>query len=266
MPDKSHRFKTNRRLKSQTKELGWGGGRDWRPDIEQNDGIEIGNESVYPQRGPNIPTEGLVSYWDLNAGSGNSITDSKGTHDGTIHNATWATDDGRDGPTLQFDGHNDYIVLNGWSGITGSNPRTWAIWFKSGTPRDHRLISYGANNTGRKYEIRIDDENGDVLRVENADGQKFGSVNVIDGHWHLLTVVFPSGGSAVHDHSLYVDAALDSNTGGGNQSLNTATSTNVFFGKSHWHDDDTKGRIGAVYAYDRELSQSAVQTLYDETK
>ncbi|CDK38274.1 LamG domain-containing protein [Halorubrum sp. AJ67] len=266
MPGESHRFTTNRRLKSNTKELGWGGDRDWQPDIEENDEIEINSGSVFPWAGPNIPTEGLVSYWDLNAGSGNSITDIEGSHNGSIHNATWTTDSERDGSVLQFDGGNDYIVLNGWSGITGTHPRTWAIWFKSGSSRDHRLISYGANTYGNKYDIRIDDANGDVLRVENANGQKYGSVDVIDGQWHLLTVVFPSGGSAVHDHSLYVDATLDSNTGGGNQSLNTATSTNVFFGKSHWHADDTKGRIGAVYAYDRELSQSAIQTLYDETK
>jgi hypothetical protein len=266
MSDGPPSFTTNRRTKSQADALGWGGNRDWNSDIGENNGVVINSQSIVPQSGPDIPTEGLVSYWNLASGSGRSLTDTVGTHDGTIHNAGWTTDGTRDGPVLQFDGGNDYVILNGWTGITGTHARTWAIWFKSGNSRDHRLISYGLNNYGRKYDIRIDANNGDVLRVENANGQKYGSLNVIDSKWHLLTVVFPAGGSSVQDHSLYVDAQLDSRTGGGNQSLNTATSTDVFIGKSHWHGDDTKGLIGSVYAYDRELPQADIQRIYDETK
>lgn len=234
-------------------------------DINESTDLTVKSNNVVPEIGPDIPMDGLVSYWNMDTGAGSSLIDIENGRDGTIHNAAWKTDSER-GTVLNFDGNNDYVVLNGWSGITNRQPRTWAIWFKSSSSRDHRIVSYGVNTTGRKYDIRIDTKNGDVLRVENADGQKIGSRSVIDGNWHLLTVVFPADGSAVHDHSLYVDAQLEAETSGTDQTLNTASSTDVFIGKSHWHDDDTEGSIGGVYAYNRGLPQEDIQKLYTETR
>ena len=52
------------------------------------------------------PTDGLISHWLLNEGSGATANDSNANNnDGAINGASW------DGSTLVFDGSNDYVNL-----------------------------------------------------------------------------------------------------------------------------------------------------------
>lgn len=207
----------------------------------------------------------LEAYWPLDEFSGAS----------TAHDVSGNNRDGtNNGPTTGEPGilgtaayyfnrsEGDYVQTN-WSGITGTTARTWNFWFKSSDDTiDQRMISYGANNSGEKYDIRCDNGNGNVLRVENSGGQAYGSTKIADGSWHMCTVVFPSGGSDVQDHRLYVDGSQES-IGGGSQSLNTASSTDVRIGQSHFHGDTVEGKLEAIRAYNRELSGSEIQALYD---
>jgi len=58
---------------------------------------------------PSIPTEGLISYWGFNEGSGSTAYDSVNANNGTIYGATWTTS--IVGYALSFDGVNDYIEV-----------------------------------------------------------------------------------------------------------------------------------------------------------
>lgn len=198
----------------------------------------------------------------LDEGSGSTATGfSDYSRDGSVNGATWTS--GRYGQALSFDGSDDYVQIDGWNGITGKTGRTWNLWFKSSSSQDQRMISYGFNNNGEKYDIRVDSGNGDVLRVENSGGQKYGSTNIVDGQWHMLTVVCSNPCEDVQDHRLYVDGSLETNTGGGSQSLNTASSNNVWIGQSHFHGDTVNGKIDEVKAYSRAISQEKIRNLYN---
>jgi hypothetical protein len=172
----------------------------------------------------------LQAYWAFGEGSGDVAVDGSGNgNDGTLINmedADWV-----DGGGLEFDGVDEYVVITGYKGILGTQERTVEVDFKStNTGALNPIISWGSSGIGEKYVIRSDPGNGNVLRVENDGGQKYGSINIVDGLWHHLVVVFPPNSTDVQDHLLYVDGILDSNTGGGAQSLNTVSGFDVRIG------------------------------------
>ncbi len=91
---------------------------------------------------------GLVSYWQFDDASGNTLTDEMGIHHGTIEGASW--DSGLVGGALSFDGINDYISIS--ENIFGYGNFTMAAWFRANLT-DH---SYGIFQTGMGY-MEIED-------------------------------------------------------------------------------------------------------------
>lgn len=205
---------------------------------------------------------GLHGWWTFDAGFSNRAGDySSHGRTADFKNGATTTTGGYDGRGFQGDGTDNYAVVPNWKGITGRTPRTWMCWFKSGSNTNQRFISYGTNNSGQKYDIRTDSNNGNVLRVENAGGQKYGSTAITDGNWHHLAVVFPDGGTDVQDHDLYVDGALETTTGGGSQSLDTAAGNDLWLGASSHHGNHIDGVLDSVRGYARELTQSEIQDI-----
>ena len=118
------------------------------------------------------------------------------------------------GNGLEYDGNDDNIVVTGYNGIGGTDPRTTVFWFKSDAVREHSWIKWGVNTAGQKYYIRAHIRgDGCNLRVEVNGGNNFGTDNVCDGEWHHLAVVLPEGSDSVKDHDLYVDGKLQEKEG-----------------------------------------------------
>ncbi len=118
------------------------------------------------------------------------------------------------GNALEYDGSDDNVIVTGFKGIGGTDPRTTVFWFKSDVVREHSWVKWGINSPEQKYYIRSHIR-GDAcnLRVEVNGGQNFGMDNVCDGEWHHCAVVFPEGSDAVKDHDLYVDGKLQDKEG-----------------------------------------------------
>ncbi len=72
------------------------------------------------------PAAGLVAYWPMNEGAGNTIMDASGNgHTGTLVNGTqWGP-----GPGLAFDGYDDYVDVGSFD-VTGSE-LTISAWVRS---------------------------------------------------------------------------------------------------------------------------------------
>lgn len=118
------------------------------------------------------------------------------------------------GKGLEYDGSDDNVIVTGYNGIGGTEPRTTVFWFKSTTVRDHSWVKWGVNVAGQKYYIRAHIRGNECnLRVEVNGGNNFGTDNVCDGEWHHCAVVFPIGSDAVKDHDLYVDGKLQEKEG-----------------------------------------------------
>ena len=94
----------------------------------------------------------LVSYWELDEGTGTTTADSDASRTGTLQNgATWTT--GRDGTAVNMDGVDDYISLPQIE-VTGS-AITLSAWVKNSsfpTGVNQRFISKAIDSTeGRTY-------------------------------------------------------------------------------------------------------------------
>lgn len=122
--------------------------------------------------------------------------------------------EGQFGKALEYDGVDDNLIVTGYNGIGGTEPRTTVFWFKSDVVREHSWVKWGINSPEQKYYIRSHLRGGECnLRVEVNGGQNYGIDNVCDGEWHHCAVVFPEGSDAVKDHDLYVDGKLQSKEG-----------------------------------------------------
>ncbi len=147
--------------------------------------------------------------------------------DGKLIGATYVN--GVFGKALEYDGNDDNLIVTGYTGIGGTDPRTTVFWFKTSTVREHSWVKWGINSSTQKYYIRAHVRGNECnLRVEVNGGNNFGTDNVCDGEWHHCAVVFPKGSSAVKDHDLYVDGVLqekegtefDTNTNNATQEVN----------------------------------------------
>ncbi len=122
--------------------------------------------------------------------------------------------EGMFGKALEYDGTDDNLIVTGYNGIGGTDPRTTVFWFKSDVVRDHSWVKWGVNASTQKYYIRSHVRGNECnLRVEVNGGNNFGTDNVCDGEWHHCAVVFPKGSDAVKDHDLYVDGKLQAKEG-----------------------------------------------------
>ena len=123
--------------------------------------------------------------------------------------------DGMFGGALEYDGVDDNLIVTGYNGIGGTEPRTTVFWFKSDVVRDHSWVKWGINVSTEKYYIRAHPRGAECnLRVEVNGGNNFGTDNVCDGEWHHCAVVLPEGSDMVKDHDLYVDGELQEKEGG----------------------------------------------------
>ena len=149
----------------------------------------------------------------FNKGNGNVAKDISGNgRDGDITGAKYVK--GVIGDGLEYDGVDDNLIVTGYNGIGGTDPRTTVFWFKTTTVRDHSWVKWGVNSPSQKYYIRAHVRGDECnLRVEVNSGNNFGTDNVCDGEWHHCAVVLPKGSDAVKDHDLYVDGKLQEKEG-----------------------------------------------------
>ena len=143
--------------------------------------------------------DGLIAYWKLDEGEGDTAYDSVGDNDGVIHNgARWVL--GKVGSALSFDGDDDRVRLP--SRVISGDTLTVNLWMK--TDDDYFSLISGANGTfdneyGLNLFVRI------VLGYHDSHGSNSYYSNIIidDNSWHMISVV-----SEVSGTTFYVDGKL----------------------------------------------------------
>ena len=187
-----------------------------------------------------------VSYVDN--GTGNNINfqscrmDSYyWSFDGTLNddlcfNGKWETNtneqykpnyvQGISGEAISFDGIDDYISIQGFKGVLGTQSRTCSAWIKtesgtSGSLTYDQIFSWGKvddfgnTSSGSSWVVRL--YQADINSPAFLRADVFGSgINATttplnDGQWHHIAVVLDSDGlPIVSDIKLYVDGILQS--------------------------------------------------------
>ncbi len=208
-------------------------------------------------------SDGLVGYWNMDAGTGTSVADISGNNQtGTLGSGssapTWST--GKFGSALLFDGTNDYVGFNASvDPVTGGNPRTISAWVYT-TAQNAALVSWGSYSTGQSMELSTNGNGDIILQFYNAgivddDGQS------VTNKW--THVVATCTGNTVSTCSLWKNGQL-AETSTNTTTINTSTTGSLKFGfPVSGTSNILRGTLDEVRIYNRALDPSEVKALYE---
>lgn len=199
---------------------------------------------------------GVIAYWGFDASGLFRALEERGGQDGTLVGNPQVVE-GRVGPALRFDGHNDCVRVRHDPVFNLRGTITVAAWIKP-EPFEKAFATIIAKGDSTWRIAR--DAGRDVLQfAANSENDLWvvrGVQNVNDGKWHHVAGVFDGT-----EASLYVDGELDA-------SLPTTTPFNtndfdVCIGENaerpgrYW-----KGLIDDVLILDQALGAAQVKELY----
>jgi hypothetical protein len=242
--------------------------------VENGSGmLYIDDIRLYPKLGELITpadpgTANLVGAWDLNEGSGSTVTDSSGNgYNGTIVDAAW--DAGQDGSALLFNGTSAYVNIDGFKGITAvdgvQQAFTVSNWIKT-EYGEGEMVTWGTNAAPERLTWRI---NADTLRTEHGGGNIRGNTVVSDNEWHHVALTVTEGASLrVPAIVIYLDGQADMilPATGSDTAYNLIPDLDVRIGMG----GPTGGRfftglIDEVMIFDRALDASEIMWLAGKT-
>ena len=196
--------------------------------------------------------KGLVGYWPMLEGAGNTISDLSGNgNDGNLVADThWVG--GKFGPCLSFDGSGDGINCGSPHNFNGSVPFSAIAWIKTSLNQDRSI--FGTNHDTGWY-LRI--EAGTGLRAKIDDGANDAHEQVAcsayDGNWHQVGIVLTDSKLwTIFDGKIIKD--IDN---GAVNDLADTFNIGAIVGA-----DPFNGSIDDVMIYNRALSASEVAELY----
>ena len=217
---------------------------------------------------------GLVGWWKLDDGSGQTATDSSGNGlDGTLKDAAWRSPG--------YDGTGGCIELDRGGFVDLGNPKAldfgtgnWTVtaWVNTtitGTAETDRGTIYakgGDNGGGHRYTICVGEtQNGRVTLTCDDDVTKVQATSttvVNDGEWHLVTGM--REGTTIR---VATDGVFDGqNTVAATHNLKGTSQHNAYIGVITNHTDSSvfkkyKGLIDDVRVYDQALSAAELKAL-----
>jgi len=198
----------------------------------------------------------LMAHWKLDESSGMVASDSVGGNDGTLNgDPTWWPGDGKIGGALEFDGAGDYVEVEGYKGISGSNPRTVTAWVK--TESGLSIVRWGTLEINGGLWSNVINTAGN-LRAAVIGGSVVGDTVINDDTWHHVAIVLPDKANVkVEDILLYVDGEPEDTTISlGSQTINTAVGMDVLISL-----DGSVGLLDDVRIYNYALSEEEIGEL-----
>jgi hypothetical protein len=194
----------------------------------------------------NLNSQNYVSYRE----TGTSWFDLTGNNNtGTLTNGPTFNTTER---SIVFDGTDDYAQTN-YSGITGTNPRTFSVRFKPDTSQNRNLLGYGALSNHNMWDIIL--YNGNVGIHLYYSGAEANTPYTV-GKWQNVTFTYSHPTIKSYMNGVYKNS-YTSNI------INTLIGDNLSIAKgafsSYFYFD---GNISTTQIYDRELSSTEVLQNY----
>jgi len=204
-------------------------------------------------------TPHLMARWELDESSGTVASDSVGGHDGTLNgDPMWWPSGGRIGGALEFDGVGDYVEIEGYKGISGSNPRTVTAWIRAESNGSGlSIVRWGTLEINGGLWSNVINAAG-KLRAAVWGGSVVGDTTINDDTWHHVAIVLPDKEDVkVEDILLYVDGEPEDTTISlGSQAIDTAVGMDVLISL-----DGSVGLLDDVRIYNYALSEEDIQAL-----
>ncbi len=205
----------------------------------------------------------LAGWWKFDERSGKTAADSsKHRRKGTLKGELSFNKDsvsGRTGKALKLDGDDDYIEITKYKGISGTRPRTVAVWVKTTTSKGD-ILSWGSEDFGKMWIFRFI-RGRNRIGVTPDGGYLYMNDAVHDDKWHhVAAVVQEAELPNLHDDvKLYKDGELAEIHDIGLLDLwpiKTGSDLDVKIGRGF------KGLIDDVRIYDRALSEDEIKALF----
>jgi len=203
-----------------------------------------------------MANDGLISYWELDDGSGATAEDSAGSNDGTVTNATWTT--GKLDGALDFDGSGDYVSLQSIAALEG-NSVTIAAWingndFETSGTFNPILTQYDSNDDG--YYLYIGEGKPALYMAWNGGSyiEACSPDSINTGQWYHI--VGTNDGSTL---KIYVNGVLKrSKTSVGFSGVDY----DAYIGYDDLYGNCFNGTIDDVAIYDRALLPYEIKRMY----
>ncbi len=170
-----------------------------------------------------------TSYWPFDA----DMSDASADNDGTAYGDAQISSDGILSPlgtaALLLDGDGDYVVFDGFKGITGTASRTCMAWVNTTSTSQGMIMSWGSSNVSEKWMFRIEPDG--TLGLGIWGGAAATSATVNDGNWHHVAAVLNDDGDPdISEVLFYIDGQLQESTSINNQAINTSDDNNLLIG------------------------------------
>jgi hypothetical protein len=203
----------------------------------------------------------LMGHWALD---GDAMDNSYYEGDGTVHGAPAWDSTEYIGGSMIFDGTDDYIEIQDYTGISGANSRTVAAWINADPEAAGVIVDWGESVDGGKWRFML--SNG-TLRVNVQGSVKIGTADLRGAGWHHIAAVFENDGTPdVNDIKFYIDGVEDPTEAATPMTINTTSNQNVLIGAILIGTTPFQlfeGQIDDVRIYNRALDVSEIQTLVD---
>jgi hypothetical protein len=213
--------------------------------------------------------DGLVAYYPFD---GNAKDESGNGNDGTVNGATLTEDRFRNAHGAYSFNGNEYIRFNNNFISFGEDKNfSVSIWVKIANRCSNSnycggiLSKMGLSGVIEGYQIGYN--NLGVLRFEYypsnppSTGTHFhGTTNIVDNSWHLLTITVDKVNDII---KIYTDSRLENTIAESWISGSTVTTNPLYLGMLRGQNFYFTGSIDDVRIYNRALSESEIQQLYN---
>ncbi len=207
-------------------------------------------------------TSGLVGYYTLNEGSGGTANDTSGNNNtGNVSGASWTT--GKIAGGLNFNGTSNFVSIPDSSSLDITGAGTIATWINPSINRWNGVFAKGnVNDDGKSYNYAMEIKNDNHVVCVFGNGTTNNAVTstaTITAN-QLTHVACTWDGSSF---KLYVNGTLNASA---SQTITpSANSSPLYLGKFGGNADYLQGVLDEVRIYNRSLSTSEIQDLYNYT-
>jgi len=201
--------------------------------------------------------DGLVAYYPFN---GNANDESGNGNHGTVYGATLTEDRfGNTDSAYSFDGINDYMEINNFSLSYDSITILAWVFLKSHSSCCPKII--GTRYSNYAFQLEIFSNNKIMWDCATQSQRLETDENVMElGDWYLITATYDGANS----HIYYDSNRVASRTATGSiELLNAVIRIGV---EVHANEDYWDGYMDDIRIYNRALSNSEIQQLYNEGK
>jgi len=207
-----------------------------------------------------------LQFWlrmdDLDA-SGSPLDSSSYSNNGASMNGAFQNIEGRFNSSFQFDGVDDYLILNkAITPLNSSDNFTISLWFNSGTQTSNNfgtLFFAGNKGAANSFITALFISNNNIyFRVckENIDCKDTDAQPIAKGEWYHVVGVY-----SAKNMSIYLDNAMKSNVLS-NLDVKTSSSMKTYLGAYSSEGLYYNGSIDEVMFFNRSLINSEIHNLY----